>query len=258
MSVSFHQLCAGDERGLLESAADELADVAFLERAGDELCRLAQEAKTGGPPGGAPPGWGSSSNGVLAAAAMSLRTGRAIGLLVRSGYGVEAAGLVRRLGEITQHAGSCAQDPTGTYALNWGEGAGSAGKPSSAYLHGVRDPGAVRDKWGFLSQMAHANLRPYLNFMCARDEGGEVVHPVAPARHEAADALVLTSAAWDLARTAAAICTAHPHLDDGPTLELAQELRSRQPAIDARMEAWVLGRQAQMGPDADAPNDGDQ
>lgn len=255
MSVSFHELCAGAERGLLKSAADELAEVASLERAGDELFRLAQQAKTSGPPSGAPAGWGSSSNGVLAAAAMSLRTGRAIALLVRSGYGVEAAGLVRRLGEITQHAGSCAQDPTGTYARNWGEGAGRAGKPSSAYLQGVRDPSAVRDKWGFLSQMAHANLRPYLNLMCARDERGEFVHPVAPARHEAADALVLSSAAWDLVRTAAAVCKAHFHLDDGPTLELAQELRSRQGAIDARMEAWVLGRQQQMGPDADAPSD---
>ncbi|MCP9491536.1 MAG: hypothetical protein MSC31_16925 [Solirubrobacteraceae bacterium MAG38_C4-C5] len=256
MPEIFHDLCAGDERMLLESAADDLADVAFLDRAGDELFLVAQEAKTTAPPAGAPAGWGASSNGVLAAAAMALRTGRAIGLLVRSGYGVEAAGLVRRLGEITQRAASCAQDPTGTYARNWGEGAGRAGKPSTAYMQGVTEPEAVRVKWSFLSQMEHANLRPYLNFMCSRDERGEIVHPVAPARHAAADALVLSSAALDLARTAAAVCKAHPHLDDGPTLELAEELRSRQAASDARIDAWVLARQQQMQPDAQAPDDG--
>ncbi len=190
MPEPFHVLCAGDERMLLKSAEDELPDVALLDRAGDELFRVSQAAKEAGPPAGAPAGWGASSNGVLAAAAMALRTGRAIGLLVRSGYGVEAAGLVRRLGEITQHAASCAQDPTGTYARNWGDGAGKAGKPSSAYVQGVTEPSAARVKWGFLSQMEHASLRPYLNLMCSHDERGEIVHPVAPARHEAADALV--------------------------------------------------------------------
>lgn len=255
MSEIFHELCGDVERMLLESAADDLPEVAVLDRAGDELFRLAQEAKTTGPPAGAPAGWGASSNGVLAAAAMALRTGRAIGLLVRSGYGVEAAGLARRLGEIAQHAAGCAQDPTGTYARNWGEGAGKAGKPSSAYMQGVADPDGVRDKWGVLSQMEHANLSPYLNFMCALDERGEIAHPVAPARHEAVDALVLSSAAWDLARTAAAVCKAHPRLDDGPTLELAEEMRSHQAASDARMDAWALARDQQMRPDAEASND---
>lgn len=93
MPEIFHEMAASDERMLLESAADDLADVAFLDRAADELFRVAREAKAAAPPAGAPAGWGSSSNGVLAAAAMSLRTGRAIGLLVGSGYGVEAAGL---------------------------------------------------------------------------------------------------------------------------------------------------------------------
>ena len=104
--------------------------------------------------------------------------------------------------------------------------------------------------------MEHANLRPYLNFMCAYDERGEIVHPVAPARHQAADALVLSSAAWDLARTAAAVCKAHPHIDDAPTLELAEELRSRQAASDARIDAWALARQQEMRPDAPAPSYG--
>jgi len=54
---------------------------------------------------------------------------------------------------------------------------------------------------------------------------------------------------------AAAVCKAHSHLDDAPTLQLAQELRSRQAASDARIDAWVLARRQQMGPDADAPND---
>ena len=253
MPETFHVLCASDERLLLESAEEELADVAFLDRAGDELFRVAQAAKAAGPPADPPGGWDASSNGVLAAVAMALRTGRSIGLLVRSGYGVEGAGLVRRLGEITQRAVSCAQDPTGTYARNWGEGAGKTAKPASAYVRGVTDPNSVRDKWDFLSQMEHANLKPYLNFMCSYDERGEIVHPVAPARHEAVDALVLSSAAWDLVRTAAAVCKAHPHVDDGPTLELAQQLQSRREASDARMDAWASARQREMRPDTDVP-----
>jgi hypothetical protein len=256
MPEIFHELCARHECMLLESAADEVLDVALLDRAGDDLYRVAREAKTTGPPTGAPAGWGASSNGVLAAAAMALRTGHAIGLLVRSGYGVEAAGLVRRLGEIAQHAVGCAQDPTGDYARNWGEGAGIAGKASKAYVQRVTAPDAARDKWGFLSQMEHANLRPYLNFMCAHDERGEIVHPVAPARHEAADALVLSSAAWDLGRTAGAVCKAHPQLDEGPTLQVAEEIHSGQPASDARIDAWAVARQQQMEPDGEAPNDG--
>lgn len=86
-------------------------------------------------------------------------------------------------------------------------------------MQGVSQPDAVRETWGFLSEMGHANLRPYLNFMCSLDELGEIVHPVVPARHEAADALVMSFAAWDLARAAAAVCAAHPHLDDGPTVK---------------------------------------
>jgi hypothetical protein len=254
---SFHELCEADEQTLRDAAARDIPEASYLDRAGDELFRVAQAAKTAGPPAGAPHGWGAASNGVLAAAAMSLRTGRAIGLLVRSGYGFEAAGLVRRLGEVTQHAASCAQDPTGTYARNWGEGAGSAGKPSKAYMHGVTEPNAVRDKWGFLSQMGHANLRPYLNFMCALDEQGEVFHPVEPARHEAVDAIVLSSTAWDLVRTAGAVCKAHPHVDNGPTLALAQELQAHQAASDARADAWATARHEQMRPDADTADGGD-
>lgn len=249
MAATFHMLSAGDERALLESVAEELPDTQFLDRAEDELFRLAQAAKAAGPPADAPAGWDSCSNGVLTAAAMALRTGRAIGLLVSSGYGFEAAGLVRRLGEIAQHAAGCAQDSTGTYARNWGKGAGRAGKPSRAYMHGVEEPSAVRDKWGFLSQMEHADFKPYINFMCSRDQQGMIVHPVAPARHAAVDAIIVSSAAWDLARTAAAVCRVHPDLDDGPTLALATELRSRQAAIDARMNSWVLMRQTQMSTD---------
>lgn len=248
MTETFSERAARDERMLLESAVDEVVEVALLDRAADELFRVAGEAKMCSSPPGSPDGWGASSNGVLAAAAMALRTGRAIGLVVRSGYGVESAGLVRRLGEVAQHAAGCAQDPTGQYARNWGEGAGTAGKPSKAYMRGVTAPEGIRDKWGFLSQMEHANLRPYLNFMCAQDERGEVVHPVVPARHEAADALVLSSAAWDLARTAAAVCKTHPTLDDGPTLRLAEELVRRLPVSEARIDAWALARMQQMQP----------
>ncbi len=235
---TFHALCMNAESALINTAENELPELALLDRAGTELFRVAQEAKAGGPPAGAPAGWGASSNGVLAAAAMALRTGRAIGLLVRSGYAVEAAGLVRRLGEITQHAAGCARDPAGTYARNWGDGAGKAGKPSSAYMQGVTDPAPVRDKWGFLSQMDHANLRPYLNFMCSHDERGEIVHPVAPARHEAVDALVLSSAAWDLGRTAGAVCKAHPHLEDGPTLDWPESSGATRPRATG---GWTPG-----------------
>lgn len=91
--------------------------------------------------------------------------------------------------------------------------------------------------------------------MCSRDERGEIVHPVAPARHEAADTLVLSSAAWDVVRTAAAVCKAHPHLDSGPALRLAEELRSRHAASDGRIDAWALAREHEMGPDAGAPED---
>ena len=233
---------------MLGESAQELPGVVFLDRAGDELFRIAQEAKAADPPADAPTGWGPSLNGVLAAAAMALRTGRAIGLLVRSGYGVEAAGLVRRLGEITQHAVRCVQDATGTYAWNWGEGAGKAGRPSSAYMQGVTDPDSIREKWNFLSQMEHANLAPYLNLMCSKNEHGEFDHPVAPARHEAADAQALFSAAWDLARTAAVVCKAHPHLDDASTLKLAQELQSYQTESNARIDAWASARQKEMRP----------
>lgn len=250
MSQTFHVLCAGDEQVLLESAVHDLPEIALLERAGDDLFRIAQEATVAGPPDDVPAGWGASSNGVLAAAAMALRTGRAIGLLVCSGYGIETAGLVRRLGEITQHAGACAQDPTGTYAWNWGKGAGKAAKPSSAYMQGVTDADSIRKKWSFLSRLEHANLTPYLNVMCSKNERGEIVHPVAPARHEAADAIALSSAAWDLARTAAAVCKTHAHLDATPTLELAQELLSHQTVSDVRIDAWMSTHQADMQPDA--------
>lgn len=246
MPECFSARCERREAVLRDRAADELTDWAFLARAADALFALAQEAKTAGPPDGAPPGWGASSNGVLVASAMALRTGRAIALLVGSGYGYEAAGLVRRLGEITQHAASCARDPTGDYARRWGAGAGAAGKPSSAYMQGVTDPESIRFKWGWLSDMEHANAGPYLSLMCAHNERGEEVHPVAPARHEAADTQALSSAAWDLGRTAAAVCRAHPQLDDGPTLELAREMRSHQATSEKRIAAWVSAREQEI------------
>ena len=246
MPESFHARCEGREAILRDRVADELPDRSLLDRAADELFRLAQEAKAAGPPDGAPEGWGVASNGVLVAAAMALRTGRAVGLLVASGYGYEAAGLVRRLGEITQRAAGCAQDPTGDYARRWGAGAGALGKPSSAYMRGVSDPASIREKWGLLSDMEHATAGPYVSLMCALDEDGEVVHPVAPSRHEAADTQALTSAAWDLARTAAAICRAHPHVDEGPILELAAEMESQRAAGEARIAAWVSAREQEI------------
>jgi hypothetical protein len=103
--------------------------------------------------------------------------------------------------------------------------------------------------------MEHANLRPYLNFMCARDNRGEIVHPVAPGRHAAADALVVSSAAWDLTRIAGAVCMAHPQLYEGQTLQLAEEIHGRLPVIEARADAWALAREQQMQPDDEAPND---
>jgi hypothetical protein len=242
----FHALCDRDEHRLRETAADGLPDAAFLDRAADILFRVAQEAKAAGPPDGAPPGWAAASNGTLVAAAMALRTGRAIALLVRSGYGYEAAGLARRLGEITQHAAGCAQDPTGTYARNWGAGLGAAGRPSSAYMRGVADPTSIREKWSWLSQMEHANMLPYLNLMCAHDEQGEIVHPVAPKRHEATDIQALSTAAWDLGRTAAAVCGAHPHLDDEPTLELAREMQAHLVDSEKRIVAWVSAREQEI------------
>lgn len=246
MPDRFHARCERDEVALRDRATHELPDRTFLDRAADELFRLAQEAKSAGPPEGAPPGWGVASNGVLVAAAMALRTGRAIGLLVGSGYAYEAAGLVRRLGEITQHAASCAQDPSGDYARRWGAGAGAAGKASSAYVRGVSDPASIREKWLWLSNMEHATAGPYLSLMCAHDEHGEVVHPVAPARHAAADTQALSSAAWDLGRTAAAICKAHPHVDDGPTLALAREMQLQQAASEDRVNAWVAAREQEI------------
>ncbi len=231
--MSFEAQCEREEQTLRESAADQLPDGVLLARAGDELFRVTQEARSARLPQGAPAGWTASSNGALVTAGMALRTGRAVALLVRSGYGFEAAGLVRRLGEITQHAAGCAQDPSGTYAENWGTGAGTAGTASKAYVKGVADLEPVREKWGFLSQMEHATAVPYLNFVCPLPEHGEIVHLVGPGHHEAVDGLMLSSAAWDLARTAAAVCLAH-QLDDGPTLKLAEEIRHRQAACDAR------------------------
>lgn len=144
MPQIFHVLCEGEERMLGESA-QELPGVVFLDRAGDELFRIAQEAK--------------------------------------------------------------AADPDGA-----------------------------------------CDLTPYLNLMCSKNEHGEFDHPVAPARHEAADAQALFSAAWDLARTAAVVCKAHPHLDDASTLKLAQELQSYQTESNARIDAWASARQKEMRP----------
>ncbi len=241
----FHTLSEDHERLLLDSAQGDLPGVAFLDRAADELFRVAQEANGTHAPSDAPPGWGISAHVARVAAAMALRNGRAIGLLVSSGYGVEAAGLVRRLGEIAQHAIGCATDPTGTYAKNWGERAGKAGKPSSAYVRGTADPRSIREKWDFLSGMEHATLSPYLNLMCSQDERGEIVHPVQPARHQAADAIALSSAAWDLVRTAVAVCQAHG-LDTAQTLALGQELHDSQAASDALADDWAGTRDREM------------
>jgi hypothetical protein len=75
MSIIFHELCARDERLLLDVAADDLSEITLLDRAEDELFRIAQEAKAAGLPAEATEGWGVTSNGVLAATAMALRTG---------------------------------------------------------------------------------------------------------------------------------------------------------------------------------------
>ncbi len=243
---SFHTLCA-EREGLLLGSVDNLPGIAFLDRAEDELFRVTQETTGSTAPREAPWGWGISAHAARVAAAMALRTGRAISLMVSNGYGVEAAGLVRRLGEIAQHAIGCAQDPSATYARNWGEGAGKAGKPSSAYVRGTADPNATREKYGFLSSMGHADLVPYLNFMSATDERGEIVHPVQPARHPAADAICLASAACDLVRTALAVCQAHG-LDTARTMALAQELHVFSAAADRDADAWALAREKAMQP----------
>jgi hypothetical protein len=89
-------------------------------------------------------------------------------------------------------------------------------------------------------------MLPYLNLMCAHDEQGEIVHPVAPKRHEATDIQALSTAAWDLGRTAAAVCGAHPHLDDEPTLELAREMQAHLVDSEKRIVAWVSAREQEI------------
>lgn len=81
--------------------------------------------------------------------------------------------------------------------------------------------------------MGHATLSPYLTLMGSQDERGEVAHAVQPARHQAADAIALSSAAWDLARTTVAVCQAQGLADRAPTLALSQELHDSQAASDA-------------------------
>lgn len=78
--------------------------------------------------------------------------------------------------------------------------------------------------------------------MCPLPEHGEIMHLVDPGRHEAVDGLMLSSAPWDLARTAAGVCMVH-ELDVGPTLKLVEEMERHQAAGDARAAAWVAAHQ---------------
>lgn len=247
----FHVVARRQASRLRTSAREEVPDLQGLNEAMDELIRVHAEAQKAGPPADPSPGWGHNSNAVLTAGAMALRTGQAIELLVRSGYAIETAGLVRKLGEITQHAASAAQDPSGDYARNWGAGAGSAGKASKAYERGVADRDGARRKWSALSQQDHANFKPFVNFACWQNEAGQIVFPVLARRHDALDAQAPTSAAWDLARVAAAVCMVYPDVEQGGTLAMASRLQDKHEDADRRMREWAMNRLREWGVEVD-------
>jgi hypothetical protein len=213
----------------------------------DELMRVQDEARRVGPPDGASEVWATNSNAVLAAGAMALRTAQAIEMLVRSGFAIESAGLVRKLGEIAQHAAGVAHDSAGDYARNWGRGAGQAGKASTAYVRGVEDPEAIRAKWKMLSELDHANLKPFLNFACWQSGTGSIVFPVMGKRHAALDVEAPASAAWDVMRVAAAISMVYPDIDPADLLKRAARMRAGHEEAQARSHEWAVERLRSWG-----------
>lgn len=241
-TTRFHVRARREASRLRATAKVEVPDLAGLERSMDELVRVAGEARKAGRPGDAGPGWDHNANAVGVAGAMALRTGQAVAELVRGGYAIETAGLVRKLGEITQHAVGVAQDPSGDYARNWGYGRGKAGKASSAYTRGTAEPDRVREKWEILSKQEHANFGPFVNLACWEDETDDLVFPIMGMRHAAFDAIATTSAAWDMFRVAAAFLTIYPQLDEAETLALAERLKAEHEEADRRITAWTRER----------------
>jgi hypothetical protein len=116
---------------------------------------------------------------VLNLSALALRTARAAGVVICSGYEPEAQGLKRRLSEAYARLGAVVNDESGEHARRWIAGEG----PST--------PRKIAGKFGNLalfdlySDSAHATMSGLLNWVAVAMPDGRRAMPISPLREPA-------------------------------------------------------------------------
>ncbi len=115
---------------------------------------------------------------VLNLAVLALRAARAGGVLIRSGYEVEANAMLRRSGEAQARVRAVLTDASGQHAREW-----LAGKAPST-------PRKIAGKHGNLeffdaySDMTHATMTSLRRFVAVALEDGRTMVPFAPLRNQ--------------------------------------------------------------------------
>ena len=113
---------------------------------------------------------------ILNLCVLALRSARAAGVVIRSGYEAEALGLMRRVHEATARVGAVIADDGGQHAREWLEGRG----PST--------PRRIAGKFGNLaffdmySESTHASMTGLLQWVAVELPDGRRMMPIAPMR----------------------------------------------------------------------------
>jgi hypothetical protein len=117
-----------------------------------------------------------TQSAILNLCVLALRSARAAGVLIRSGYEAEALGLMRRVHEATARVGAVIADASGQHAREWLEGQA----PST--------PRRIASKFGNLaffdmySESTHASMTGLLQWVAVELPGGRRMMPIAPMR----------------------------------------------------------------------------
>jgi hypothetical protein len=115
---------------------------------------------------------------VLNLAVLALRTARGGGVLVRSGYEVEASAMLRRIGEAQARARAVLTDASGQHARDWLDGKGPSTPRKIAGKHGNLE------FFDAYSDMTHATMTSLQRFVAVALEDGRTMVPISPLRNQ--------------------------------------------------------------------------
>lgn len=249
MTGDAHRRYDRDERRLLDTAQQELWTSPLLDAVIDVAPDVLGALTWQRVPDEASPGWASRSTAMLGLAAMGLRATRIVALAVRSGYGPEGFGNLRRVLEAAGHSVNVANDESGQYAANWLAQRGRAGRPRTAFDN-TPEQDAI---WRLMSGLVHATFADFTNLSADIDADGRLIHRVGPQRAITVDNAALWLAGRQLGRILAAVLRLRPEAPQSAFLQAVSPLIAGEDRLASELADLASQRQQRGNAEPKSP-----